>query len=89
MTVRATMSCTFSGTNMDESEVKTGAVSSTSVIVTVNVEDAVDPSELEASTVTVQLVVVSASKPEESATVTTPVVVFTASSPAHDCAVIW
>ena len=83
------MSCTFSFTNMDESEVKTGAVSSTSVMVTVNVEDAVDPSVLAASTVTVQLVVVSASSPELSATVTMPEVVSTASSPVHDCAVIW
>ena len=74
---------------MEESDVKTGAVSSTSVIVTVKVEDAVDPSELAASMVTVQLVVASASKPEESATVTTPVVASTASSPAHDCPVIW
>ena len=89
VTVRSTTSCTFSFTSIDESEVKTGAVSSTSVMVTVNVVAAVDPSALAASTVTVQLVVVSASSPELSATVTIPVVASTASRPVHDCSVTW
>ena len=53
-------------------------------MVTVNVAVDVEPSALVAVTVTVQLVVDSASNPDESAIVIAPLVESMASSPVHD-----
>ena len=59
LTVRSTTSCTFSCMTAVESEVNTGAVSSASVIVTVNVVAETEVSALVAWTVMVQEVDVS------------------------------
>ena len=58
-TVRSTAFWTFSAMVTEAEDVNVGATSSTSVMVTVNVVSAVDPSALVAVTVTVQLVALS------------------------------
>ena len=88
LTVRATTSCVFSCMTAVESEVNTGAVSSASVMVTVNVVSAVEPSALVAVTATVHDVEVSWSSTDESDTVTAPEEASIAKAPEQDCAVI-